>query len=309
MKSTCSPLSGFSQGLRKLSLLLVLTFASNTLWAQPVSYVQAQNSYFFDFLTFKAFEGDNTFLEIFCKLPLRTLKFTSERTGFTAHYSLDISLFDKDNVRVHSASHADSVKVQTYKEVLDVTTYSKVIRFTFVVKPGVYQAHVTVADNGSFTFKGFRRELNIPNYCTRGLHVSDLQVANAITLTDRESMFVKNGREILPNVSHIYGLDSNILYVYNEIYNLQYEEKNRDNEFMATYTIFGENGHKVKKIKRKQFKPGDGCAFSLGIPVGDLESGQYKLVMEVVDLDNSQTARKQTLFHVIRTSSNRKTVI
>lgn len=309
MKSTCSPLSGFSQGLRKFCLLLVLTFASNTLWAQPVSYDQAQNSYFFDFLTFKSFDGDNTFLEIFCKMPLKNLKFTNGRNGFTAHYNLDVSLFDKNNVRVHSSSHSDSVKVQSYKDVLDLTTYSEIIRFTFVVNPGVYQAHVTVADNTSFTFMGFKRELRIPNYCTNGLQASDIQIANSITITDRESMFIKNGREIIPNVSHIYGLDSNILYVYSEIYNLHYEKDNNNNEFLMTYTIFGEDGHKVKKIKRKQNKPGNGCAFSLGIPVGDLKSGQYKLVMDVVDLDTSQTTRQQTLFHVIKNSSNRKIAI
>ncbi len=48
---------------------------------------------------------------------------------------------------------------------------------------------------------------------------------------------------------------------------------------------------------------------SLGIPIDGLDSGQYKLVLEVTDLDNSKTVTRQATFHIIKDTSNRRVVI
>lgn len=310
MRSACSKtVRVISQGLRRLSILFFLGFTLTTANAQPITYEIAQNSYFFDFLTFKAFEGNKTFLEIFCKLPFRNLKFVKTFDGFTAYYNLDVTILNQRNVPVQTSSFTDSIKVKSYEEIGHLGSSSEIVRFTFVIKPGDYKAHVTITDNHGLTFKGFRRNLRIPNYTKKGLLASDIQVATSITTTKQKSMLVKNGKEIMPNVPHIYGLDSNVLYIYSELYNLHYKKKKNSNVFLATYTIFNQNGEKIKKIKQKQDKPGKTCAFSVGIPVGELESGHYVLAMDVTDLDNFQTVTRKTHFHIVKDSSYRKIVI
>ena len=310
MKSTYpSNVSGvISQGLRKFYLLLLLIFISSPVFSQNITHM-ARDSYFFDFLTFKAFNGDKTFLEVFCKIPFKSLKFTQTPSGLIAYYNLELTLFNDKNMLVETASYTDSVKVDSYKEAKSLSTYSEIIRFTFIIEPDDYKAHMTITDNHSPAFKGFRRNLHIPNYTEKGLQASDIQMATSITTTSQQTILVKNGREIIPNVGHIYGVDSKMLYVYSELYNLHHKKKSNFNEFLATFTIIDQNGHEVKKIQHKQNKPGKTCAFSLGIPVGDLESGQYQLVMDVIDLDNSKTVTKVTNFHIIKDGAERRIVI
>jgi len=311
MKSTClSNLSGvISQGLRKFYLLLPLIFISSPVFSQQIIHNMARDSYFFDFLTFKAFDGDKTFLEVFCKIPFKSLKFTQTPLGLIAYYNLELTLFNKKNMLVETSSYTNSVKVDSYREAKNLSTHSEIIRFTFVVEPDDYKAHMTITDNQSPVFKGFRRNLHVPNYTEKGLQASDIQMATSITTTDQQTILVKNGREIVPNVSHIYGKGARVLYVYSELYNLHHKRKSNLNEFLATFTIIDQNGQKVKKFQHKQNKPGKTCAFSLGIPVGDLKSGQYKLVMDVIDLDNSKTVTKETNFHIIKDRSERGIVI
>jgi len=310
MKSTYrSNVSGvISQGLRKFYFLLLLIFISSPVFSQQITHT-GRDSYFFDFLTFKAFDGDKTFLEVFCKIPFKSLKFAQTPSGLIAYYNLELTLFNKKNMPVETSSYTDSVKVDSYQEVKNLSTYSEIIRFTFVIEPDDYKAHMTITENQSPTFKGFRRNLHIPNYTEKGLQASDIQMATSITTTNQQTMLVKNGREIIPNVGHVYGVDSKVLYVYSELYNLHHKRKSNFNEFLATFTIIDQNGQKVKKIQHKQNKPGKTCAFSLGIPIGELESGQYKLVMDVIDLDNSKTVTKVTNFHIIKDGSERRIVI
>ena len=115
-----------SQGLRRFYLLVLLLFTSSTVIGQSLTHDLAQNSYFFDFLTFKAFDGNKTFVEVFCKLPYKNLQFTKVPDGFTAYYNLEITLFNKKNVLVETASYNDSVKVDSYKEARHLST-----QFTF----------------------------------------------------------------------------------------------------------------------------------------------------------------------------------
>ncbi len=298
-----------SQGLRRFYFWVFLLFTSSTVIGQSLTYDMVQNSYFFDFLTFKAFDGNKTFVEVFCKLPYNSLQFTKTHDGLITYYNLEMTLFNKKNIPVETLSYTDSVKVNSYKEVRNLSTSSEIIRFTFVVEPDDYKAHVTITENQSPIFKGFRRSLHVPNYTEKGLQASDIQMATSITTTDQQTIFVKNGREIVPNVGHVYGIDSKMLYVYSELYNLHYKRKSNFNEFLANFTIIDQNGQKVKKFQHKQNKPGKTCAFSLGLPVSELESGQYKLVMDVIDLDNSKTVTKETNFHIIKDDSNRRVVI
>ncbi len=295
-----------SQGLRRFYLLVLLLFTSSTVIGQSLTYDMAQNGYFFDFLTFKAFDGNKTFVEVFCKLPYKNLQFTKVPDGFTAYYNLEITLFNKKNVLVETASYTDSVRVGSYKEAMHLSTSSEIIRFTFILKPDDYKVHVTISENQSPLFRGFRRSLHVPDYAEKGLQASDIQMATSITITDEQTILVKNGREIVPNVGHIYGLDSKVLHVYSELYNLSYKKKRNVNQFLATFTIIDQNGQELRKVNHKQNKQGKTCALSLGIPVDGLDSGQYKLVLQVTDLDNSKTVTRQSNFHIIKDASNRR---
>ena len=128
-----------------------------------------------------------------------------------------------------------------------------------------------------------------------------MQIATAISVSNEKNILVKNGRKVVPNVLRIVGTrELKVLYVYSELYNLQYRSEEPNHEFIATYVIKNEKGIEVKSITRKWKKPGDTCVLSERIPVDELEAGQYQLILIVEDLDTAQTVRKSTSFYVVK---------
>jgi len=146
----------------------------------------------------------------------------------------------------------------------------------------------------------FEKHLMIPDYFCDGLKISDLQLAVAISRTDQESELVKNNLKIIPNVPHIFGTDSRTLYVYSELYNLDFSDQLCNSRFNAIFTIVDKNGHAIKSYNIAHEKPASSCALSYAISLEDLQAGPYRLTLQVEDSTNSRMAFQSTNFTVIK---------
>ncbi|MFQ5648609.1 MAG: GWxTD domain-containing protein [bacterium] len=288
-----------SQGWRAVLIFVVLFLAPGSLFSLSPSEDIRTNSYYFDFLTFKSFSENKTFLEIFCQIPTENLHFVNTDDGILAKYQLAIDLLDGDSKCVDSLSFSDSVKV-SYDDGVSYIPASHLVRFAFYVLPGDYLARIKLADQHTNWYVSFNRDLTIPDYQELGLLISDIQIAASITDSDEESVLVKNHKKIIPNPPHLFGMESKKLYAYSEVYNLSRHRDNVANAFLATYSILDRYGREVKRMKYQFDKPGETGAFGVGIPVEDLDSGQYRLVMEVQDLDNFQVQHKVAYFHIVK---------
>jgi len=286
-----------SQGWRILSFIFFIAFTS-TVFARTAEDIRS-NSYFFEFLTFKTSDANQTFLEVFCQIPTENLHFVNADDGVIARYSLSIELMDRTANVADTLSISDSVKV-SYDDGDSYIPATHLIRFAFSVVPGDYVARIILADRHTKWGVQFNKDLSIPDYQTPGLHVSDIQVAANITQSSEESVLVKNNKKIVPNPPRVYGMEKKKLFAYTEVYNLSQGKENVANSFLATYRIIDRFGKEVKRIKYKFKKPGHTGAFGVGIPVDELNSGQYRLVMEVQDLDSFESRYKVASFHIIK---------
>ncbi|MFQ5602763.1 MAG: GWxTD domain-containing protein [bacterium] len=292
-----------SQGLRVSLLLIFLFFGPNTVFSHTDEFIDKiiheNQSYAFEFLTFKTDETQKTLLEIFCQIPLQNLQHFKHLNEYRVSYFLDISLFDENQVKTDNLNLTDSVKVEPFNASY-LNSLPHLVRFTFLVNPGNYTARVKLIDRENLSFFSFDKAITIPDYHENQLTLSDIQVATSIAPSQEESILVKNELKIIPNVSRLYGISYKTLFLYSEIYRLQYRPQATNNRFTATYTILNEQGQVVKSLVRKYKKPAKSCALSIGIPISDLTSGLYTVTLKIHDPESGHSALNDAHFTVVK---------
>ncbi|MFQ5604901.1 MAG: GWxTD domain-containing protein [bacterium] len=292
-----------SQGLRVSLLLIFLLIGPNTVLSNTNDLfdktIHENQSYAFEFLTFKTDENQQTFLEIFCQIPLQNLQHFKSLNEYLVSYHLDITLFDENQIKTDGLNLIDSVKVEPFNSSY-LNSIPHLVRFTFLVNPGEYTARVKLIDRETMSFFSLDKDITIPNYSVKRLIISDIQMATSIAPSQQESILVKNEMKIIPNVSHVFGISYKTLFLYSEIYHLKYQPEASNNMFTATYTIFNQEGQVVKSLARKYKKPGPSSALSIGIPISELASGQYTVTLTIQDPENGQSALNEAKFTIVK---------
>lgn len=284
----------------KVILLFSFVFAlSREVVSLPNDGIAKRDVVAFEFLTYRSSRPDKTFLEAFCQIPTNSLQFVKFEDGFFGSYRLSIALHDQSGRQVVEQSYLDSIKVQAFREI-DLPRPSKIIRFTFLVEPGEYEARIELSDVETLRGVNVKKVIQVPDYSENILSLSDLQIATSIWRSNENHQLVKNGRWIVPNVPHLVTPNSNVIYVYSEIYNFQFSSERPNQESIATYIIENEKGEEIKSIQLSIKKPGTTGALSVKLPVAELETGQYQLTLKVADLDSERTVKKSTNFLVLK---------
>ncbi|MFQ5641647.1 MAG: GWxTD domain-containing protein [bacterium] len=236
--------------------------------------------YEFEFLTFK-FDESQTYLEIFCQVPNR-------------EWVVTITLSDTAGLPVASQTHHNRAQSADISRVEPV-----VVRYVFVIEPGDYTAQVTLTNPKTKAYSTFSKQVRLPNYSKEGLAFSDLQFASSITVSqDTNSLLVKNFRKVIPNAVRVYGGEVSTVFLYFEIYNLEPLADTQNNWLDVRCTIL-KDPVAVKSVKVRYPFGESSLAADLGIPVHDLSTGRYQLLITATSQDG-QVAKKEAMFTVIK---------
>ncbi|HEX9653855.1 MAG TPA: GWxTD domain-containing protein [bacterium] len=280
-------------------ILIAILWVAIPLSATPNDEAeQTAQSYAFEFLTFKADTNQQAFLEVFCQIPTQSLQFAKTKDAFSAGYEVAINFFDDRNARVAGLHYSDSVKVATYNEIF-VPREPQLVRFTFLLNPGDYLAKVQITDRETHAAIRFEKKIVMPDYFNNGLSLSSLQIASSISQVEHESALVKNNLKIIPNVARVFGMACNTIYVYSEIYNLRFNGPG-SGAFNATVSIFNQGGNAVTTVAHTYSKPSDQCVLSFGLPIDKLQSGSYRLMVTIADLNSSEKTTQSANFIIVK---------
>ncbi len=287
------------KGVKFCLFLQVILFVClpSTGISRGISDSEQAVNYYLDFHTFKGYDKDKTFLEIFEQIPSQSLYFVKKQAGLKAKYKVVIRIYNLEGTEVAALSHNDSISVNDTEQPA-CQVINPLIRFAFQLKPGRYTAIIKSTDENTQAFIQLQKNLSIPDYKKPELLLSDLQLANSITNTTEEGLLVKNNKKIVPNVPHMYDVSQNMLQVYSEIYNLSFSPDNQYNQFAVTYSITDKFGKEIKQFKSTFEKPGETCSCGIGLPINNLPTGQYTLHQTIRDLDNARIVSKKVTFHI-----------
>ena len=174
------------------------------------------------------------------------------------------------------------------KDFIDLKRYS--------LDPGQYELEVTMQDvNQSENAKTYQAEFTI-DYQKEGVLQSDIQLLSAVEPSQEEGPFVKNGYHMEPLPFHFYGKNAEKLIFYNEVY--QTDQAIGD-DFMVSYLVDrmdGQGNAEPILVGHKRRTPAPVNVLLLNLDITQLESGNYRLVVEVRNRHKELLSRKEVAF-------------
>lgn len=173
-----------------------------------------------------------------------------------------------------------------------------------LVKPGVYTARLTVIDaaskaEGEVFYDDIVADPARPGRLTIGgerLAYVIRSLDSAQAATDR---MAKNGLKVLTNPIGLFGTSDTIMYLYAELYNLQYASGDTA-PFELSFRILDESAQPVRDLgytKRK--KPGTSAVITQPIEIRSLSPGLYNVELAAADDASGQADTALLAFRII----------
>ncbi len=254
--------------------------------------------FYFEFLTFRSNEAEKTYLEVFCQIPKEQLSYANTAKGFQGDYTLSLRVYNQFGHDVDWATHRDSVIVLSLSQVENVPP--QVIHFPLLLEPGEYTIRIQFTDKNSLAKARFQKDIYIPDYRDRELHLSSLQLASDISPAPGPSRLVKNNITVVPIVHHVFRQQLQKLFLYFEIYNLRFASSESERRFRVDYTILDLFGTEIKSLSLIREKLGQSTFVGLAIPFTGLSAGTYQLRVKISDLDSLNEVEKGVYFSLAK---------
>jgi len=197
----------------------------------------------------------------------------------------EVRLFDMNGNTVDSANIYFLTRAKDYTDAInkEVRLFN---RLSLKINPGVYKGQLTVVDvvsknEGYFAYD----RIEIEPVEETQLTLSSIEFAHKISPAPKGNNggLIKSGREVIPNPMGLYSEKDTALFIYAELYNLDYDAS-RPDSFTVGYEILDENGllyHKFDNLR--QAKPGTSSVISSALNISNIDPGRYTLRVSAVD--------------------------
>ena len=169
------------------------------------------------------------------------------------------------------------------------------------IENGEYQLTIIAKDLVRKTKSEVKQSLRAINFPTETISFSDIQLANTVQATiDNESKFNKNGFEIIPNITHVFKENQNMLHFYAEIYHAN-KLLGDEEDYLFEYAIVDQETNEITANLRgiKRLKAADVTPLLNALDLSVLPSGRYYLNLSLRNRENEVILSKKTEFYRI----------
>lgn len=247
---------------------------------------------FFDYKNF-ASGGTDNYVETYLQFTAYTIKHQLNKFGklqgeleITQIIKQEEKIVDFKKYSLKTPEVIDSV----YEDFTDVQRFS--------LDPGFYQLELVIKDVLSSPVKEVTAEQNIEVKPLNEDHisVSDIELIAAASQTDENSNFTKSGYHIIPQVINFYDEQTDKIAYYIEIY--QSDQFIPEQGFVLKHYIEDYTSGKIisntERIKR--MSTGAVVPYIGFIPIVTLESGNYELVIELLNKNQERIYKSEVFF-------------
>ncbi len=244
-------------------------------------------NFYYDVVTYADEDTNKCVLWISVKIVYDELQFVRTDTSYKASYELSVTVFDQMGHHADSKILKSVVELNDFKKTNSRKDYS-LSQVNFLLAPGDYELLLGIMDFDSKVTSHRKTKVQIPNYHSDRLAISDILLADSI-ITD------ESGQEIpLPNVMGNYEGDQKALFLWYEIYNPGNFQKAR-----IQYNLINYKKEVVWSITRDKTLDGWKTVETMKIPRGELKSGRYKLVLKLEAEKQTVESTKDITIHWI----------
>ena len=282
-------------------------------------YKLEKNIKTFPFLTKIAqFKGENkkTRIECYTSLPGFAIDFRKADDKFINYTEYFIEIFDDKYDSKILEDKKFSIIVNSLE---NIKGRQFLFQENYQLNSGEYDIAFVVSDDKK-NMKGVqRKKIQIRDFASDELMLSDLQLSSKVEVVDKKSNgnFIKNGLKVSPyTFSSV--VKKNPIYLYFEIYNLSFDEQ-KNSSFEVFYTLktikpdrnawqktFGSisrlfSGKQKNVISTQSHRTGDTeTAFEyIAFDLKNLEKGLTKLTVKINDLISKQEVEREIEFNLI----------
>lgn len=223
-----------------------------------------------DYASFSSTDS-SSFVQIYISFYQGNLDYKlNEDSLFMASFSSELTISQNDSL-VQSIRHnyqntsQDTSRLTKFNQFIDV--------FSIDIPLGTYDVSMVITDNNS----GLKGENNF-NLKTltpqEQLHFSDVELCTKIKSDTGQSIFNKNGLQVVPNPSGIYDALNPLFYYYIEINNLSFSTE-KENQYNFQYFFTNSAGDTLRKkptVTKKIIAPRQvelGGMNVIALPAGD----------------------------------------
>lgn len=226
---------------------------------------------------------DGAYLETYMSTIGNSAVFAETENGFQSEIEITMLFKQRDSIRQFQKYVLKSPVIKSLEDArpnfLDQQRIS--------LEPGIYNFEIIIKDLNAEENEFTLRDILMIDFPKNLLSFSGIQILEDYYESKEESILSKNGIDLIPYVSNFFPGNVNSLKFYMEIYNA---DKVLGEEFLVRYFVKNhDNGNTVPNIAR--FKKMQANAFVpvLGeLNITDLSSGNYQLVIEVLDKNNKK---------------------
>jgi VWFA-related protein len=164
----------------------------------------------------------------------------------------------------------------------------------FYLPPGQYHVKFVVRENETGRMGSFETDITIPDLKNQPLKMSSVIVANQIQPAAKKKVnndpLVRDGSEIIPNVTHVFSSGQH-LYFYYEVYDpagsKSSKDKSKDIHLLSNVAFFQGRvkAYETPLVETKTLaaQNRDAAIFQLDVPLTQLKPGFYTCQVNVVD--------------------------
>ena len=229
--------------------------------------------------------GDNRFwVPVTVVVPGSQIPFV--KGGDKDKATLDIIGVVRDELKRPVGNIRDTVKLNL-DESQEVRRKNVQYETGFSLPSGQYHLKFVLRENQTGQVGSFETDINIPDMQKAPIRVSSVLLASQIQAAPKkktENILVRDGREIVPNVTHVFATNQQ-LYFYYEVYE---PKKDKQNIRLLTSIEFLRGKTKVYEtpvVEAKQLTAPNRRAaiFQLDVPASQLKPGYYTCQVNVID--------------------------
>ncbi len=263
----------------------------STIFILTVSALFAKPQVFFNYKVF--YKPDQTpFISTSLQFMGGTFKYTGDDSGdlnasveITQVFSKNGSIVIADKYILNSPVMKDSIVDDFY----DVQRYG--------LEPGTYSYELIIRDIVSGESVTGEQSIEVLPLNTEKVGISDIEFIEDARASEEQSNFTKSGFFILPYLTNYYPPEMNKLAFYAEIYNSD-RALGEDEQFLITSTVetfsTGELVSDIFKFQRVKTAPV--CPIISSVPIDNLPSGDYNLMINVIDKNNDTLISSEVFF-------------
>ena len=262
----------------------------SVIFALKLNASELQVYYYYS--TFKS--PTNPYIETYLSIIGNTTKFVKNENG-KFNSTIEISIIFKQNGKV--------VKFRKHR------LNSPELNDTIINFPNFIDQQRIFLDNGIYNFELIVRDINSDakefkfvdvisiNYQEDEISFSGTQFVESYKTTDKENILSKSGYDLVPYIADFYPENMEELIFYTEIYNVD-KIIPKDELFLIRYYTESSSDKDISK-SINGFQKQKASNVNVILPklnIDKLWSGNYYLVIEVIDKENKILARKKTFF-------------